>query len=402
MALTAPQPYPVTDDAALLPALRLIRSENVGPVTYHHLVSHYGSPQRALEALPELSRRGGRRKPVTICETANAEREIEATLRLGARFVLHPQSASASASPACAGAGSGPEEDNNGGYPPLLATIPDAPPVLVVLGQRVRWHEQSVIGMVGARNASANGCAMAKRLAHDLGQAGYLIASGLARGIDTAAQLGSLETGTIAVIAGGIDVIYPPENDTLYRDIAERGAIVAEAPLGTAPIARHFPARNRIIAGLSVGVAVIEASLKSGSLITAHDALDYGRDVFAAPGSPLDPRCKGSNDLLRHGAVLTESAQDILNSLNHYQPDMLREQPAAEYTGPPATLNEAELVRARREVLAKLGPEPVLLDELLAQCNISPSYLYMILLELEVAGRLMRHHGARVSLRMDG
>lgn len=380
-ATTLDRPSPsFVSDQQLVDALRLIRSENVGPVTYHHLVSHYGTASRALEALPDLSRRGGRRKSVVLCSKADAEREIERASAFGVHWLLH----------------------GTPDYPSMLATIPDAPPVLLAFGNPTVWENKTTLGVVGARNASANGCAMARKLAYTLGQHGYVIASGLARGIDTAAHMGSLETGTVAVIAGGVDVIYPPENERLYQQIAEAGAIISEAPFGTAPIARHFPARNRIIAGMSTGVAVIEASLKSGSLITAHDALDYGRDIFAVPGSPLDPRCKGSNDLIRHGAVLTESAQDILDSLHGVQKSLLRESTPIRFTPAPATqLNEAELAGLRQELLVLLSPEPVTLDELLVQCQISPSSFYMILLELELAGRLTRHPGGRVSIKVD-
>lgn len=367
-------------DNRLIDALRLIRSENVGPITYHQLVSYYGSAAKALDALPELSRRGGRKKAITICPKANAEKEIEAIQSVGAQFLIY----------------------GTADYPELLTTIPDAPPVLTALGNPAIWRNKTVLGVVGARNASANGCAMARKLAQQLGQHDYIIASGLARGVDTAAHLGSLETGTVAVIAGGIDVIYPPENESLYRKIIECGAILAEAPFGTAPIARHFPARNRIIAGMSVGVAVIEASLKSGSLITAHDALDYGREVFAVPGSPLDPRCKGSNDLIRHGATLTESAQDILDNLHGVQKSLMREPKSPHFApAPPGAISEQEMEIYRRELVSLLGPDPVLLDELLVQCHISPSLFYTLLLELELAGRLARHPGGRVSLEME-
>ena len=252
--------------------LRLIRSENVGPVTFWHLLRYYGSAGAALDALPELSRKGGRKKPVRIQSIAAAETEMGANRKAGARLVAAQEPA----------------------YPFRLAETEDAPPVLSVRGDPGLCNAP-VVGIVGARNASSNGKRFARTVAQDLGKAGVVVASGLARGIDAAAHAGALETGTVAVVAGGIDVCYPPEHEGLMAEIAARGAILAEQPIGTKPQGRHFPRRNRVISGVSSGVLVVEAAVRSGSLITARLAGEQGRDVFAVPGSPLDPRCKGTN-----------------------------------------------------------------------------------------------------------
>lgn len=363
----------------VLDVLQLIRSEHVGPVTFFNLLAYYGSPAKAVEAIPDLAKRGGRKKPLKACPRGEAEAELDALKRYGATPVVYGAPA----------------------YPPLLKQIYDAPPLLACLGDTALLSRERSLGVVGARNASANGCAFIKTLSGELGAQGHVIASGLARGIDTAAHLGSVETGTIAVIAGGIDHIYPPENEPLYRRIAEQGAIIAEAPFGAAPQARHFPARNRIIAGLSAGLIVAEASLRSGSLITAHYALDYGREVFAVPGSPLDPRSKGGNELLKNGATLIESATDVTQNL--CADSLLKEDGAGADFAPaaPAPLPEAELDAVRATLHEKLGAEPVLLDELLAQCETTPHILHRLLLELELAGRLSRHDGGRVSLKYE-
>jgi len=367
-------------DTERLNILRLIRCENVGPITFHSLISYYGSAAKALEAIPDLARKGGSKRVIRLCDPQDAEKELEAIARYDARLICHG------------------EPD----YPALLTTIPDAPATLCVLGSTKAYAKPTVIGMVGARNASANGCAFAKKIATELAARQIAVVSGLARGIDTAAHRGSLEGGTVAVIAGGIDNIYPPDNETLYREIAKQGAIISEAPFGTTPKARHFPSRNRIIAGMSHGIVVAEASEKSGSLITANFALDYGREVFAVPGSPMDPRCKGSNDLIRNGAILTESVDDIVSNLLAHTPSVFSESTKASFSNAPAAIpNESTLQTLRQNVLEKLGPEPVLLDELLSQCHVTPSVLHMILLELELAGRLNRHVGSKVSLRME-
>ncbi len=256
-----------------------------------------------------------------------------------------------------------------------------------------------MLAIVGARNASANGYHFAQKIAREAGEHGQCTVSGLARGIDTAAHKGALESGTIAVVAGGIDHIYPPENESLHHAIAEKGAIVTEHPIGMAPHARSFPSRNRIIAGMSAATLVVEASLKSGSLITARFANEQGRDVFAVPGSPLDPRCKGTNDLLKNGAMLTENIDDILSQL---RPSPLLREPDPDPFEPAkqALSAESDMQRARIDVAEKLSPHPVLVDELLQQCHITPPTLWSVLLELELAGTLQRHPGGKVSLRI--
>lgn len=356
--------------------LRLIRSENVGPRTFRRLLDRYGSAGAALAALPELAKRGGRARPIVVCAKGVAEAELETAERLGAVALGWGEP----------------------GYPRALAAIDDAPPVLYARGNPSLLGKP-MVAMVGARNASINGRNLARRIAADLGRAGLVVASGLARGIDTAAHEGSLAAGTVAAMAGGIDVVYPPENQRLYDDIVAMGCAVSEMPPGTQPQASHFPRRNRIVSGLSLGVVVIEASLKSGSLITARMAGDQGREVFAVPGHPADPRATGPNDLIRHGAVLTESAADILAVLNDLLLRPLAEGKRPEFGAAPAIVpTESELARARAQVLESLGPSPVTVDLLIRECQLSASVVSLVLLELELAGRLERHPGNQVSL----
>ncbi len=368
--------------------LRLIRSENVGPVTFWHLLRHFGSVADALEALPELSRRGGRSKPVRIASVAAAEAEIVATRKAGARLVAAQ------------------EPD----YPWRLATTEDAPPLISLAGAAALGNAP-VVSIVGARNASSNGKRIARTIAQGLGEAGVAVASGLARGIDAAAHAGSLETGTIAVVAGGIDICYPPEHEELMQDIAGRGAILAEQPVGTKPQGRHFPRRNRIVSGIASGVLVVEAAARSGSLITARCAGEQGRDVFAVPGSPLDPRCAGANGLLRDGAILTESADDILQVL---QPG-LREAPGgaepavSPSDSPPESLPDflaeaprmatgAAVADASLSLADRLSPAPTPVDDLVREFGDDSAAVAAALLELELAGRVERHPGNRVAL----
>jgi DNA processing protein len=368
--------------------LRLCRTETIGPVSFYALLRRFGSARAALEAVPQLARRGERSKTVTPVTRAAAGYELAALHRVGARLV-------------CWGEPS---------YPSGLVAIEDAPPVLAVLG-RAELLGSPIVAVVGARNASANGRRFARDLAAGLGQRGVTVVSGLARGIDAAGHLGALETGSIAVVAGGLDVVYPEENRGLHEALARQGAIVAELPLGTEPQARHFPRRNRIISGMALGVVVVEAAARSGSLITARFALEQGRDVFAVPGSPLDPRCRGSNDLLRHGAILTENAEDVLS---HLQPQLRR--PAA--PRPPLSVTSPTMLDWRRPepqppgplpivaddaalemITERLGPTPVAVDELVRQCHLSAAAVATLLLELELAGRVERHPGNLVSLR---
>lgn len=356
--------------------LRLIRTENVGPVTFYQLLARFGSAAAALDALPEIARRGGREKPLVLFPKAAADREMAALDRAGARLVAWG------------------EPD----YPPLLAAVDDAPPLLSMLGQ-TSMLQRPAIAVVGARNASANGRRFARDMALQLGQRGLAVVSGLARGIDTAAHEGSLPTGTIAVLAGGIDAVYPEENRDLHATIAEHGVLLAEMPVGTVPQARHFPRRNRIISGCSLGVLVVEAALRSGSLITARFALEQGREVFAVPGSPLDPRCRGTNDLIRRGAALTESADDILAQIEaHLTPAPTPRQNHISRDSPVSAPADREVSETRQRVLEQLSPAPVPVDELVRQCQLSPPAVLAVLLELELAGRLERQPGNLVAL----
>jgi DNA processing protein len=359
--------------------LRLIRSENVGPRTFVKLLERFGSAAEALRALPDLAKRGGRARPITICPKADAEREMAAALALGCTVLA-----------AC-----------EPGYPRYLAGIDDFPPILYARGN-ASLLTRSMVAMVGARNASVNGRNLTRRMAAALAGEGLVVASGLARGIDTAAHEGALSGGTVAVLAGGVDVVYPPENQRLYDDIVQMGCVVSEMPPGTAPQASHFPRRNRIVSGLALGVVVVEASLKSGSLITARMAADQGREVFAVPGHPMDPRAHGPNDLIRHGATLTESAADVLAVLNDMLRRPLAEGRKAAFTAAAAPdFAESELALARSRLLESLGPMPVTVDLLIRECQLSASVVSLVLLELELAGRLERLPGHQVALLAD-
>jgi DNA processing protein len=351
--------------------LRLIRSENVGPITYFQLLARFGSAAAALAAIPDLAARGGGRPP-RLASRAAVEREIEQVGRLGARYLFLGQ----------------------GLYPPLLAELETAPPALVVKGHAVLL-DRPLVAMVGARNASAAACRFARALAQKIGDSGAVVVSGLARGIDSAVHDGALETGTIAVVAGGIDIFYPPENEARQRSIAERGLLVSEQPPGLEPHARHFPSRNRIIAGLSLGTVVVEAAPRSGSLITARCAAEFGREVMAVPGAPLDPRAQGCNQLIREGATLVQSADDVMEAINPMRTRPFR-QPELRF-GPsdvPAEAGE----EARAAILNLLNATPVPVDELVRQSELPPAVVQTVLLELELAGRLERHAGGRVSL----
>lgn len=275
----------------LVARVRLIRSPSIGPVTFRQLLARFGSAEAALAAIPDLAVRGGGKAPVLFADVA-ARQEIDRVERLGARYLVLGQ----------------------GLYPSSLAEISDAPPLLIVRGD-TRLLDRPMVAIVGARNASAAACRFARQLAHELGREGVTVVSGLARGIDTAAHDGALASGTIGVIAGGIDVFYPPENEERQRRMFEEGLVVAEMPPGTEPRARHFPYRNRIIAGLSFGTVVVEAAPRSGSLITARLAAEMGREVMAVPGSPLDPRAQGCNGLIRDGATLVQNAMDVLEQV---------------------------------------------------------------------------------------
>lgn len=373
--MSAPVTGPRLSERQRLAWLRLIRTPNVGPASFRELINRFGSAEAALEMLPELMISGGANRIARIPSAGEAEAELEAARRAGARFV---------------GIG---EAD----YPALLKTLDNPPPLLAVKGEGAVFRLPAV-AIVGARNASLAGIKMARMLASDLGREGYAIVSGLARGIDTAAHQGSLSTGTVGVLAGGLDVPYPPENAGLCDDIAERGgAIVSEMPFGWQPRAQDFPRRNRLVAGIALGLVVVEAAQRSGSLISARLAGEMGRLVFAVPGSPLDPRAAGSNALLKDGATLVTEAADILGALA----------PLAG-TRPPRTMPLAEAPHLsampppgedeRADVLEALGPTPIAVDEIIRHTGLSAAQIAMVLLELDLAGRLERHAGGNVSL----
>ena len=357
--------------------LRLARTETIGPATFAALMARFSDVREALEAAPRLARRGGAQE-LRMPSEAEAQGEIEAVARLGGRLI------------ACV------EPD----FPSGLAALDPPPPLICVIGH-IALLKRDMVAVVGARNASALGIKFATRLAADLGAAGLVVVSGLARGIDHAAHKGALETGTVAVLAGGVDIVYPPEHQGLYDEMKARGALVSEMPLGMAPLSRHFPRRNRLISGMARGVVVIEAAERSGSLITANYALEQGREVFAVPGSPLDPRAKGANRLIREGATLTEGADDVLAVLRPILGHAFREPMDHEVTPPPIDLSAVERDADRVRVLVeeKLGPSPVEVDELIRQCGAPPAAVLTVLLELELAGRVQRQPGNRVSWR---
>jgi DNA processing protein len=359
--------------------LRLIRSENIGPVTFSDLLTHCGSAQNALDMLPDLSRRGGRRS-YRVCPLEAAEAELAAHLRIGARLIAMGEA----------------------DYPPHLQHIDGPPPLLSVLGGGRALARDRMMAIVGARNASLSGRKLAGSFARDLAASGFAIASGLARGIDAAAHEAALIGGTVAVFAGGIDVLYPPEHDRLLRAILDQGgAAISEMPFGLKPRGRDFPRRNRLISGVSLGVVVIEAAKASGSLHTARYALEQNRDIFAVPGSPLDPRSEGANGLIRQGAALVTSAEDVLEGLaGRLQPVLPLDRPLREPDRAPISHGPDPDDKLRDRVLSALGPTPVDLDELIRFADGDARSVHILLLELELAGRLERHRGNKISALM--
>lgn len=349
--------------------LRLIRTAGVGPVTYRQLIARFGTAEAAIAMLPTLARRGGGSAP-RVADEAQIDREMTATARLGARYLFL----------------------GDPDYPALLAELDTAPPALIVRGD-VALADAMTIAIVGARNASAAACRFARTLGHALAAEGATVVSGLARGIDTAAHVGAMPR-TIGVIASGIDIVFPPENAALQEEVARTGLLIAEQPPGTQPLARHFPSRNRIIAGLAVGTVVVEAAPRSGSLITARLATEAGREVMAVPGSPLDPRAQGCNLLIRDGATLIQNAADVLEQVRPIDARAVRAPIHGYGAPPPADADDAD----RARIVGLLGPVPVPVDELIRQSGIAPAILQTVLLELELAGRLERHAGGRVSL----
>jgi len=367
----SPTQPPLSDDEKRA-RLRLIRSENVGPVTFKHLLRRFGSGEAALAALPDLARRGGRNRTLRIASTESVETELANAAKIGAT-VLHLDDAA---------------------YPASLRHIDDAPALLYAIGD-LSLLERPSFAVVGGRNASVAGRTFAKRIASEIGATGRTIVSGLARGIDTAAHTGALETGTAAVLAGGVDVLFPPENEALYQALRETGLLLSEMPPETKPLARHFPRRNRIISGLSDALLVIEAKRKSGSLITARCAADQGRLVFAAPASPLEPRGQGCNDLIRDGATLVQDAEEILAELAPSSP-VLREA-AAPVPTPAAAAEDGSVDSARAYLVRCLSGTPMPVDDVIRDSGLPPSAVLSALVEMELAGGLLRHSGGAVS-----
>lgn len=373
---------PPLSPAERLARLRLARSENVGPVTFRDLLDHFGNAVAALDALPDLATRGGAKRAIKIAHQADAEAEIANTQRIGGELLILGDEA----------------------FPARLATLDPPPPVISVAGDVARTSGK-LVAIVGSRNASAAGRRIASEMADALGAEGFTVVSGLARGIDTAAHRASLRTGTVAVLAGGLDVVYPEENRELQNMIAAQGALVTEMPPGTSPQVRHFPRRNRLISGLSLAVVVVEAALRSGSLITARFALEQGRDVFAVPGSPLDPRAQGANRLIKDGAPLVENAADVIAALAEPLGHLFREPEPPSYAprlaSAPDTNTDTDNT-ARKRILAALGPTPTPVDDIVRQSGAAVPEVRAVLLELELAGRLHRDPGDRVSLLPEG
>jgi DNA processing protein len=354
--------------AGAIDRIRLARTHRVGPVGYAQLIARFGDAATALAALPDLARRSGGAPPKSPA-LASIEQEMAAVAQVGGRYLFI----------------------DDPDYPPLLREAHAAPPVLIVAGDTALLSRRAV-AMVGARNASAAACRFARMLAADLGAAGLTVVSGLARGIDAAAHQGALATGTVGVIASGLDIAFPPENSDLQRQLMAEQLVITEYPPGTEPLARQFPHRNRIIAWASIGTIVVEAAPRSGSLLTARLANEAGRDVMAVPGSPLDPRAQGCNALIREGATLIQNADDVLEAIGGIGAPLVRQSVPSAYHGA-AEPDDA----ARRQIADLLGAVPVAVDELIRQSGLSSAVVQTILVELELVGRLERHAGAKVS-----
>lgn len=396
-AAAAPLPIAPLDDRGRLACLRLIRSENVGPVTFRELINHYGGAERALAALPDLARRAGRARGIKLCPVEVAERELEAAAKTGSHpiFTIEP------------------------GYPPALVEADTPPPLLYVKGN-VELLLRPMVAIVGSRDSSAAGVKLTTMFASELGAAGFVIASGMARGIDGAAHQTALETGTVAVLAGGIDIIYPPEHAGLYAELAARGCIITELPPGYQPRAQDFPRRNRIISGISLGVVIVEAAKRSGTLVTARYAAEQGREVFVVPGHPLDPRAEGTNNLIKGGAMLVTSAQDVLDALGPItgrtpmRVALCEEAPIhAPVAAPRAVVSRVVSPTApqpsapqptddgdRARVVEALGPHPIDVDAILRATGLPIRTVHIALMELDLAGRIERHGAQLVSLRV--
>lgn len=369
-------PLPPPSEDEQFARLRLLRSRRVGISTYKRLLIEHGTAQNALAALPEVARAAGV-GGYEICPEGVVRAELRAAHALGAKLlhIDHPD------------------------YPPALAELADAPPFLWLLGDPALLA-RPVIALVGARNASSLGTRMARTLAHDLGEAGFVVVSGLARGVDAAAHLAALPFGTIAVQAGGVDIMYPAENTSLAEDIAKQGLRLSEQPIGLQPTARHFPRRNRIISGLARATVVVEAAARSGSLITARDALDQGRDVLAVPGHPFDARAAGGNMLIRDGAVLVRNASDIIEAIGPLSGDTPKRPTPAPAKKAPATKPRRSLretANLHLSILQRLGPSPVAEDQLIRDLQITPAAIAPTLMELEMDGKVMRSAGGLLS-----
>lgn len=371
-------------DEQKLSWLQLYRSQNVGPVTFRDLISHFGTAATALQAIPDLAAKGGSASKIKICDREDAEREYYAVKQTGAKLIALGE----------------PE------YPELLRSNDHSPPLICVKGD-VSILAEPAVSIVGSRNASIAGMKLAERFSKELGEAGYVCASGLARGIDTQVHKGSLSSGTIAVIASGIDIVFPEENVGLAQEIASgKGALITEMPLGWQPRAQDFPRRNRIVAGLAHAVLVIEAAKRSGSLITARLGTEMGRHVLAVPGSPLDPRSEGTNQLIRNGATLVTTTDDILEAMRPMdgtQQDFLFDIKEGEnddehYLQQTDFKNTSVDDNLRRNVISALSANPVEVDDIIRFCDATPSVVQLILLELSLAGRIEHHFGNRVSL----
>ena len=363
----------ILSDEERLSWLQLSLSENIGPVTFRDLIVRLGSASEALIALPELARRGGRKLAPRTCSRSTAEAHVANAAKAGAQFVVAGER----------------------GYPPYLRHIHGSPPLLCVAGN-LDLAAMDTVAIVGARNASVNGLKFTRMVAERLAGAGLLVVSGLARGIDTAAHQASLQWGTAAVVAGGVDHFYPPENEKLQREISARGLLISEMMPQTAPKAEHFPRRNRIISGMSRAVVVVEAALRSGSLITARLAAEQGRDVFAVPGSPLDPRCEGTNRLIKDGAAILTSVDDVLEALqsaSHPRSEIFLEREANDNINEVAT-NDGD----RDHLVALLSPTETPVDDLIRESHLAPETVTALLLELEIAGRVIRQPGGSVAL----
>jgi len=362
--------------------VRLSRTKNIGKTTFFNLLKIFGNVNDAVKNVGDYSLKGGLKFPIQVADEALAIKEISDCKKIGAEIITFIE----------------PE------YPPLLKQIADPPPIITIRGNK-NLLNKDIISVVGPRNSSTNGYKFAKMIAHDLGKHDLVVASGMARGIDSAAHLGALETGTIAVIAGGIDHIYPPENKELYYQIVEKGLIISEIPYGASPKGGNFPQRNRIISGLALGVVVIEATLKSGTLITAKFAMEQNRDIFAVPGSPFDPRHQGTNRLIKEGAKLTENVDDILEEINHLRAKNLeklemREKELSDFAGfSTISASDDEIDEARKLILEKINYDGVMIDEIILELQIPPRIANIALLQLELADKIEYKNG-KVNLKL--